>query len=93
MSLEGEAAASMTINCGASDGRLEISFVDNCGGIAHDALPYVLDPFFTTKVPDKGMGLGLSVSHGIISSMGGAITATNTPIGACVLINVPLSHD
>jgi len=39
-----------------SDKRLEISSTDNCDDIAQDALPYVLDPFFTTKDPDKGMG-------------------------------------
>jgi len=38
--------------------RLEISFTDNFGGIAQDALPYVLAPFFTTKDPEKGMGSG-----------------------------------
>jgi len=90
---QSETPASMTISCGASDERLEISFTDNCGGIAQDALPYVLDPFFTTKDPDKGMGLGLSVSHGIISSMGGEITASNTPNGASFVISVPLSID
>lgn len=67
-----------------------ITLSDNCGGIADDVMPYIFDPFFTTKDPDKGMGLGLSVSHGIISSMGGRISAENTENGVTFAICLPV---
>ncbi len=33
----------------------------------------VLEPFFTTKGPDRGTGLGLSISHAIVKDHGGEI--------------------
>ena len=84
-------AKSITLTGGQIDGGLEVSLEDNCGGIAESALPKIFDPFFTTKDPDKGMGLGLSVSFGIVTSMGGDITASNTAEGARFTIKIPLA--
>ncbi len=74
------------------DDHLVITLSDNCGGIASEVMPYIFDPFFTTKDPDKGMGLGLSVSHGIISSMGGRISAENTSKGVAFTIALSLDN-
>ncbi len=46
--------------------RVEISLRDNGTGIAHDTLEKVFNPFFTTKPPGEGTGLGLSLSHDIV---------------------------
>lgn len=48
---------------------------DEGPGIAPEAMPYIYDPFFTTK--DKGTGLGLSVVHRILDQHGGRITILN----------------
>ncbi|MEK6530513.1 MAG: ATP-binding protein, partial [candidate division NC10 bacterium] len=52
---------------------VEIAVRDTGGGIAPDNLSRVFEPFFTTKPEAKGMGLGLSVSQGIIQSHKGQI--------------------
>ncbi len=44
-------------------------------GIAPEILDHIFDPFFTTKPHGKGTGLGLSVVHGIVTRLGGIITA------------------
>jgi len=53
--------------------ELVIGFEDNGKGIAPDQIESVFDPFYTTKEPGKGTGLGLAVSYMIIQKMGGTI--------------------
>ncbi len=63
---------------------------DEGPGISPDAMPYIYDPFFTTK--EKGTGLGLSVVHRILDQHGGKISVANRrKRGARVEILLPLS--
>lgn len=73
-----------------SDATFIVKVTDTGGGIPSDVLARVFDPFFTTKDVGIGTGLGLSVSYGIISSMGGTITARNTGTGCEMCIELPL---
>jgi signal transduction histidine kinase len=58
---------------------LRISFEDNGAGIAPEHIGRVFDPFFTTKDVGEGIGLGLSVSYGIIQEHGGDIHVESEP--------------
>ena len=53
--------------------RVCISVTDTGAGIPAEVLPRVFDPFFTTKDPGAGVGLGLSICHGIVTASGGTI--------------------
>ncbi len=60
-------------------------FVEDTGtGIAEDDAGRIFDPFFTTKDVGKGLGLGLSITYGIVKDFGGDITAANRPGGGAV---------
>lgn len=56
------------------EGRLEIEYRDNAGGIPHAMLEKVFEPFFTTKKEMEGTGLGLAISRKIIVEHGGSIS-------------------
>lgn|GEM_PF-1594080 len=72
--------------------RVVVEIADTGLGIPADVLPKVFDPFFTTKAQGKGMGLGLSICHSIITSFGGDITIANrTPRGTVVRIILPVA--
>jgi signal transduction histidine kinase/CheY-like chemotaxis protein len=57
--------------------RLAISD-DGCG-MDSATIEQIFEPFYTTKAPGKGSGLGLSVAHGIVKNAGGAITVYSQP--------------
>lgn len=65
---------------------------DTGGGIAPEVLRRMFDPFFTTKKVGEGTGLGLSVVHGIVSDLGGAIdVVTRQGRGTAVSVWLPVA--
>jgi signal transduction histidine kinase len=68
--------------------RLQITVADNGAGIAAADLPYVFDPFYSTK--DNGTGLGLPISMSIIANHDGQFRIDSPPGEGCtVVIDLP----
>jgi PAS domain S-box-containing protein len=55
------------------DGRVQLQFTDTGVGIAPEHLSDIFNPFFTTKAPGQGTGLGLSVVHSVVKRYRGDI--------------------
>ncbi len=52
---------------------IQVEIEDTGRGVSPDLLPRVFEPFFSTKPPGKGAGLGLYIAEGIVSAHGGRI--------------------
>ncbi|MFH0785635.1 MAG: ATP-binding protein [Pseudomonadota bacterium] len=75
-----------------SDGHAVLSCRDSGPGISQEALEYLFDPFYTTKDIGEGLGLGLSISYGIVKEMNGTIDAGNDPDGGAIFtLRLPLA--
>lgn len=88
--MEGGAEKWIEISIARQGERLLIAFRDHGPGIPASELGKVFEPFYTTKKAGQGLGLGLSISHRIIESMGGQLNVSNHPFGGAVFtINLP----
>jgi two-component system NtrC family sensor kinase len=65
-------------------GRVILEVEDTGPGVAPENEAKLFQPFFTTKAVGEGTGLGLSVSYGIIDSMGGRIGYRKAPAGGAI---------
>jgi signal transduction histidine kinase len=71
-----------------------ITLQDNGGGIPHDVIERIFEPYFTTKEEGKGSGIGLYMSYTIIrTKMGGTIGVSNVEGGTLFTITLPLWRD
>ena len=83
------AAPRMTITIGIEDDRAVVTVADNAGGVPGEIIGKIFDPYFTTKGPQHGTGVGLFMSKTIIEkNMGGSLTVRNTADGAEFRIEV-----
>jgi len=72
---------------------VKISILDNGAGIPSETQQRIFDPFFTTKPLGKGTGMGMSISHQIITeNHGGRIRCYSQPDqGTEFVIEIPIS--
>jgi two-component system NtrC family sensor kinase len=71
--------------------RAIVTIADNGIGIRPEYLDKVFYPFFTTKEPGEGTGLGLSTCYGIVTALNGLISVENNEQGgASFVIELPL---
>jgi signal transduction histidine kinase/DNA-binding response OmpR family regulator len=68
----------LAIRSRVAAGEVEIIVADTGCGMSADTVAHIFDPFFTTKA-GRGMGLGMSVTHGVIRRHGGRIRIESQP--------------
>jgi PAS domain S-box-containing protein len=73
------------------DAFVTIKICDTAGGIPDDVMPYIWDPYYTTKPDLNGSGVGLyMVKMMVEQSLGGKVTAYNEQKGACFEVTLPM---
>jgi len=84
----------LTLNAVNSGDFVRISVADDGPGISAENMRHLFNPFFTTKPQGKGVGLGLSISKGIIEEHGGRLYAESQPgKGATFVIELPITRN
>ncbi len=63
----------ITIKTTLESGKIIVKISDTGMGISEEHLPYITDPFYSTKGPGKGTGLGLSITYNIIKEQKGQL--------------------
>nr|WP_319252095.1 ATP-binding protein [uncultured Celeribacter sp.] len=76
----------------AGGAQASVTVRDNGTGI--EDLDTLFEPFYTTKAPGDGVGLGLAISSGIVAELGGRLMARNRPAGGAAFeMILPLSQE
>lgn len=74
------------------DQRVVVEIADTGSGIKSEDLPQLFTPFFTTKPPGVGVGLGLPICQRLITAMGGSITvASEVGKGSTFRVVLPIA--
>ncbi len=67
----------ITILTKLEDNNIIVRISDTGIGISAENMPYITDPFYSTKPPGEGTGLGLSITYNIIKEQNGRMTFTS----------------
>jgi two-component system NtrC family sensor kinase len=88
-----EGPGRISIKSGRRNGSIELTITDTGHGMDVEQIDKIFDPFYTSKAVGEGTGLGLSVSLGIIESMGGTIGVQSLPgAGSAFTISLPFDQ-
>jgi two-component system, NtrC family, sensor kinase len=80
----------ITLITSREDGEAVLRVRDNGPGVPRHLAPYLFTPFFTTKAPGEGTGLGLSLSYGLVKAHGGDLTyEPSGDVGAEFRVSLP----
>ncbi|MFL5402270.1 MAG: ATP-binding protein [Gemmatimonadales bacterium] len=81
----------ITLSTAKGQGEATLRVRDSGPGVPKHLAPYLFTPFFTTKAPGEGTGLGLSLSYGLVKTHGGALTYEPPPEGGAEFcVTLPL---
>jgi PAS domain S-box-containing protein len=73
---------------------IHLTIEDDGSGISEADLPFVVDPFYSTRRDTGGTGLGLALAHGIVTSQGGSFAVeSELGHGTIVRIRLPAAPD
>ncbi|HTU89958.1 MAG TPA: ATP-binding protein [Gemmataceae bacterium] len=83
----------LTIRLGQRGDMAELQFSDTGCGMTQEVLENIFEPFYTRSRTGKGTGLGLTISHRIITQHGGEIEASSPGLnlGSTFIVRLPVN--
>ncbi len=72
--VEGRPSPQVDLHVNVHGGIATIEVTDNGAGMSNETLRHLGEPFFSTKPPGRGTGLGLATAYGIVAEMKGSLT-------------------
>jgi signal transduction histidine kinase len=79
----------ITVTTSLGAGVAIVAIVDPGRGMSDDELRQAFDPFYTTRGIGRGLGLGLSICHGVVTALGGTIEVASV-VGEGTTVRVAL---
>ncbi len=73
----------------ARDGDVVVNICDDGPGMPPEVRDRIFEPFYTTKPPGSGTGLGLHISHNVVARHGGRINVRSRPGETCFEVVLP----
>jgi signal transduction histidine kinase len=83
----------VTLDFDASPSKIRISVTDSGTGIPPEIAKRLMEPFFTTKDPGQGTGLGLPISRGIVEEHGGRLMYDSESSQTRFIVELPTLTD
>ena len=92
--MAGVAAPRLEITARRAGARVIVDVHDAGPGLTQEAAQRLFEPFFTTKEARGGLGLGLTISAGIVHDFGGTISGASHPDGGAVFtVDLPAATE
>ena len=83
----------VSVKMSSQEYKVQVLIQDSGSGIDPKHIPYIFEPFYSTKADGSGSGLGLSVSRGIITNHSGTIEFFNNKKGGCFKVELPIDQE
>ncbi|HAJ63625.1 MAG TPA: hybrid sensor histidine kinase/response regulator, partial [Cyanobacteria bacterium UBA8543] len=81
----------LTLDAQLQNGYLQVSITDSGKGIPQEIQEKIFQPFFTTKLPGEGSGLGLDIVKKIVEKHRGTIEFESVPGQTTFTVSLPLN--
>ena len=88
--MDGSGTLTMRAERSTDADGVTVSICDTGRGIPPEVRARLFEPFYTTKPPGKGTGLGLHISHNVVARHGGRIEVETSAKGTCFVVVLPV---
>ena len=90
--MSGQSRPQLALRWECAEGTVRLQVRDHGPGLSEEAQAKLFEPFFTSKPAGDGLGLGLTISAGIVRDFGGSLQGANHPEGGAVFtLELPLA--